>query len=273
MKVRIVNLFLLLLFSTTSCASRNDLEPEFEFTTTEGKIVVKLYAETPQHRDNFVKLVEAGFYDGLLFHRVIADFMIQAGDPESKNAPKNKDLGSGDVGYTIPAEIIYPKYYHKKGALAAARQPDETNPEKASSGAQFYFVKGRVFTSKQLDELETKRAEDYEAKLFDEIRQKNIAIEHSYRKARNQEKVVAFRDSILMLVHEQMKLQPKHIYTEQQRAEYTTLGGTPHLDGAYTVFGEVIKGVDIVSNISKVKTNKMDRPNENIRILKVKRLR
>lgn len=273
MKVKVFNLLLLVLFAITSCASRNDLEPEFEISTNEGTIVVRLYAETPLHRDNFVKLAEAGFYDGVLFHRVIADFMIQAGDPDSKNAPMTKELGGGDVRYTIPAEIIYPKYYHKKGALAAARQPDETNPDKASSGAQFYFVKGRIFTAKQLDALEAQRADGLETKLFAELRQKNLATEHSYRKAKNQAKVDAFRDSILNVVQEKMDLEPTYKYSEQQRTDYTSIGGTPHLDGEYTVFGEVIEGIDIVTNISKVRTNNMDRPNENIRILKMKRIR
>ena len=134
MKKTIVFLLLNVIIAS-SCSQRNDNEPVIKFKTSEGTIVVKLYPETPKHRDNFVKLVEAGFYEGVLFHRVIADFMIQAGDPDSKNAGKRAMLGSGDVKYTVPAEIVYPKYYHKKGALAAARQGDDTNPERASSGA------------------------------------------------------------------------------------------------------------------------------------------
>jgi cyclophilin family peptidyl-prolyl cis-trans isomerase len=206
---------------TSSCAKKNDLEPVIKFKTTEGTIKVRLYAETPKHRDNFVKLVEAGFYEGVLFHRVIADFMIQAGDPDSKNANLKASLGSGDVGYSIPAEFVYPKYYHKKGALAAAREGDDTNPAKASSGCQFYIVKGKVFTNAELNALEQKRS---------------------------------------------MK------FTSEQRNDYTTIGGTPHLDGNYTVFGEVIEGLEIVTNISRVKTGELDRPLENVRILKAKRI-
>jgi cyclophilin family peptidyl-prolyl cis-trans isomerase len=206
---------------TSSCAKKNDLEPVIKFKTTEGTIKVRLYAETPKHRDNFVKLVEAGFYEGVLFHRVIADFMIQAGDPDSKNANLKASLGSGDVGYSIPAEFVYPKYYHKKGALAAAREGDDTNPAKASSGCQFYIVKGKVFTNAELNALEQKRS---------------------------------------------MK------FTNEQRNDYTTIGGTPHLDGNYTVFGEVIEGLEIVTNISRVKTGELDRPLENVRILKAKRI-
>jgi len=205
---------------TSSCAKRNNNEPVFKIKTTQGTIVVKLYAETPLHRDNFMKLVEAELYEGVLFHRVIKDFMIQAGDPESKNAGTKAMLGSGDVGYTVPAEIVFPKYYHKKGALAAARQGDDVNPERASSGCQFYIVKGKVFTDAELNALEQKKGIKY---------------------------------------------------TEQQRTDYKTIGGTPHLDGAYTVFGEVIDGIEIASNISLVKTGKYDRPVEDVRILKIKR--
>ena len=118
--------------------------------TSMGDIIVKLYDETPNHRDNFIKLVENGTYEGTLFHRVIKDFMIQAGDPDSKGAPKGQMLGSGDVGYTVPAEFVYPQLFHKKGALAAARQGDNVNPEKASSGCQFYIVTGRVFNDSTL---------------------------------------------------------------------------------------------------------------------------
>jgi cyclophilin family peptidyl-prolyl cis-trans isomerase len=148
--------------------------------------------------------------------------MIQAGDPDSKNAGPKVVLGSGDVGYTVPSEIVFPKYYHKKGAVAAARQGDDVNPERASSGCQFYIVKGKVFTDAELNALEQKKSIKY---------------------------------------------------TEQQRADYKTVGGTPHLDNAYTVFGEVIDGIEIASNISLVKTGKYDRPLEDVRILKIKRIK
>jgi cyclophilin family peptidyl-prolyl cis-trans isomerase len=230
---KILSLALLSLFFLNSCARRNDLEPEFKIKTTEGNIVVRLYAETPKHRDNFVKLVEKGVYEGVLFHRVIKEFMIQAGDPESKNASPSAQLGSGDVGYTVPAEFEYPKYYHKKGALAAARQGDDTNPERASSGCQFYIVQGKVFTESELDALEKK----------------------SEMRAQANPRYPAIK------------------YNQQQRNDYKTIGGTPHLDGAYTVFGEVIDGIEIVTNISRAKTGKLDRPLEDVRVLKIKRIR
>ena len=268
-----LTIMLLSLFVVTSCAKKNDMEPVIKFKTTEGNIVVKLYPETPRHRDNFVKLVEAGFYEGVLFHRVIADFMIQAGDPDSKNAGKNASLGSGDVKYTIPAEIVFPKYYHKKGALAAARQGDETNPERASSGAQFYFVKGHVFTDAQLDAIESQNKQKSESKRYLELSELQKEEIIKYQTERNQAKVDQIRLSIMKQVKTDVENKAAYKFTQQQRDDYKTIGGTPHLDGEYTVFGEVIEGIEIVSNISKAKTGKMDRPLENIRILKAIRVK
>lgn len=187
--------------------------------TTKGNITVMLYDDTPLHRDNFIKLVESNFYDSILFHRVIKDFMIQAGDPTSKNAAPDVLLGDADTDYTIPAEFVYPKYYHKKGALAAARTSDDENPERRSSGSQFYIVQGRTFTDEKLDK--------YEAHL-----------------------------GIKM---------PAEI-----REYYKTVGGTPHLDTQYTVFGEVLDGMDVVNEIAAVETNKDARPIVDVRILKMK---
>lgn len=264
-------LFCLILM--TSCAKRNDLEPVIKFKTTEGNFTVRLYPETPQHRDNFVKLVESGYYNGVLFHRVIADFMIQAGDPDSRNAGKNKMLGSGDVNYTIPAEIVYPKYYHKKGALAAARQGDDVNPERVSSGAQFYVVKGHVFTDQQLNALEQKNKIRIENELMKKESEQKKSEFEKYYSEHNELKIKELNDSISRVVKNRMLKNPVWKFTEQQRNDYKTIGGTPHLDGQYTVFGEVIDGIEIVSNISKVKTGKFDRPLENVRILEAKRIR
>lgn len=182
-----------------------------EVTTSFGKMKIKLYNETPQHRDNFIKLASEGFYNDLLFHRVIKDFMIQGGDPQSKDAPADKMLGSGDVGYKIPAEFN-PALYHKKGALAAAR---DNNPEKASSGCQFYIVHGRKFADEDLNSFESR---------------------------------MGFK------------------YTEQQRNDYKTIGGTPHLDRNYTVFGEVIEGLDVIDKIAAVQTKPGDRPVQDVKM-------
>lgn len=195
--------------------------------TTLGTIKVKLYEETPLHRDNFLKLVKDEFYEGVLFHRVIKGFMIQAGDPESKTADATTRLGAGGLGYTVPAEIDFPKFYHKRGALAAARQGDMVNPEKKSSSCQFYIVQGETFTDAQLDQME-------------------------------------------MRLTYQLRMKEPFKYTEEQRTVYKTFGGTPHLDGQYTVFGEVVEGFDVLQKISEVKTSRGDRPVEDIRILKVK---
>ena len=196
-----------------------DNETLVKIETTLGDIKVKLYNETPKHRDNFIKLAEEGVYEGTLFHRVIKDFMIQAGDPDSKNAPKGKMLGAGDVGYTLPAEFVYPKYFHKKGALSAARQGDNVNPKKESSGCQFYIVTGKFFTEMELDKM-------------------------------TKEKGIEF--------------------TPEQKEAYMLEGGTPHLDGNYTVFGEVIQGMKVVDKIQFVETNADDRPTKNIKIKSMK---
>ena len=211
MKQTITFFAMILLLVTTGCGNK---ERKVLIKTDMGDIVVKLYNETPQHRDNFVKLAEDGFYDGLLFHRVIADFMIQGGDPDSQDAKKGQQLGSGGPGYTIPAEFN-PTLFHKKGALAAARQGDQVNPKKRSSGSQFYIVQGKVLTEQQL----TRVAEA---------------------------KGVTF--------------------TDEQKEIYITVGGTPHLDGDYTVFGEVEKGLDVLEKIAAVKTVQGNRPAEDIKM-------
>lgn len=262
-----------ILIMSASCSTKKDLEPKVQLETSYGNIVLKLYAETPLHRDNFIKLVNEGTYDGTLFHRVIADFMIQAGDPQSKDAKAGQALGSGDVGYTVPAEFIYPQYYHKKGALAAARQGDQVNPKKESSGCQFYIVVGRTFSDAELDGMEKNKMHQLESVLFYEKSKAYQEQINAYRRERNQEKMDSLRDSIMAEVQNDMKTNPAYKFTEQQRNDYKTIGGTPHLDNEYTVFGEVIEGMDIVDKISAVKTGRMDRPAEDIRIIKAKQIK
>ncbi|MCK9612400.1 MAG: peptidylprolyl isomerase [Bacteroidales bacterium] len=206
MKNIIFYIFIALLLSASSFGqSETQSEPKFLIKTNLGDITVKLYNETPLHRDNFVKLVREGFYNGSIFHRVINSFMIQGGGAAN---------GTEDVGYTIPAEIV-PKYFHKKGALAAARMPDQVNPQKASSGSQFYIVQGKIYTDAELD-------------IFGQ------------------------------------RLNRK--FTAQERETYKTIGGTPHLDGNYTVFGEVIEGFEIINKIAEVKTKAGDKPIEDIQM-------
>jgi len=202
---------------------RKDRKRDVELYTTAGNIVLRLYDSTPLHRDNFLKLVKAHYYDSVLFHRVIKNFMIQSGDPNSKTAMAGQPLGNGGPGYMVPAEFR-PSLFHKKGVLAAARNGDDVNPEKQSSASQFYIVQGRKFTDRELDSIEVVRLKGYK-----------LPVEH--------------------------------------REVYKTIGGTPQLDQNYTVFGEVIKGLDVVDTIASTATSKgvdKDRPLQDIRILKAR---
>ena len=235
--------------------------------TTLGNITVALYDETPKHRDNFIKLVKEGVYDSTLFHRVIKQFMIQAGDPESKNASDTAMLGSGDVGYTIPAEFN-DKFFHKKGVLAAARQGDQVNPEKASSGCQFYIVTGRKFREAQLLDMEVQMNEQREGAIFDSLAQKHMKEIYKLRKAQDHAGLLDLQEKLETQAHELYKQEEPFKFTPQQIAAYTTVGGAPHLDGAYTIFGEVTEGMNVVELIEGAKTGRADRPVQNIRIVK-----
>jgi len=187
----------------------NSTETNIIIKTDSGEIKILLYSETPLHKENFLKLIEDGYYDGMIFHRLIKNFMIQGGDPNSKNAVKGEMLGQGGPGYTIPSEIN-PKYYHKKGALAAARKGDQVNPSRSSSGSQFYIIQGSVFTKEQLKFMEES--------------------------------------------HKHASFTPKEI------EDYTQSGGSPHLDGAYTVFGEVTEGLSVLEGLMKSPVDAYDRP-------------
>lgn len=245
----------------------NEKRTLVKLETTMGNITVALYNETPKHRDNFIKLVKEGVYDSTLFHRVIKQFMIQAGDPDSKNASDTAMLGSGDVGYTIPAEFN-PKFFHKKGVLAAACQGDDVNPEKASSGCQFYIVTGRKFTEPQLLGMENKINEQREEALFDSLARQHMKEIYKMRKAGDNAGLLELQDTLEAQARELADKEEKFRFTPEQIKAYSTIGGAPHLDGSYTVFGEVTEGMEVVDNIEIAKTNRADRPIENIRILK-----
>ncbi len=236
--------------------------------TTYGSITLELYNETPLHRDNFIKLVKEGKYNGLLFHRVIKDFMIQGGDVTSKDAPMNKQLGAGDLGYTVPAEFIYPKYFHKKGALSAARTGDEVNPERASSASQFYIVTGKVYKEAEIKQLEKQKESQLLQSIFNRLQTENkTKIMEIYRSG-DKDELAIFRDTLIgkaQLEAEKRKDEAK--MTPEQIVAYTTIGGTPFLDTQYTVYGEVINGMDVVEKIEASKTNAQDRPLENVVIL------
>lgn len=234
--------------------------------TNMGDVVVRLYDETPKHRDNFIKLVKEGNYEGTLFHRVIKDFMIQAGDPDSKNAPQGKMLGSGDVGYTLPAEFVYPRYFHKKGVLAAARQGDNVNPNKESSGCQFYIVTGKVFSDSALLDMETQINQSRLNDAFNKLAQQRAKDIYKMRKAGDQEGLMNLQDTLIAMAQAEVDKEPAFQFTPEQVKAYTTVGGTPHLDNQYTVFGEIVEGMDVVDKIQKVKTDRNDRPLEDVKI-------
>lgn len=232
--------------------------------TTEGDIEILLYGDTPKHQENFLKLVKEGYYNGTLFHRVINEFMIQAGDPDSKNAPAGKQLGQGGPGYQIDAEFVYPKHFHKRGALAAARTADQVNPERKSSGSQFYIVTGKAYTPAQLDQMEQQMKMGQMQGVFYKIAGERQAEIQKLQQAGDREGLQKLQEEIIAIAEKQtadVKL------TEAQRQAYTTVGGTPHLDNQYTVFGEVIKGMDVIEKIEKAQTDSHDRPTSDIKIL------
>lgn len=235
--------------------------------TTEGNIMVALYNETPKHRDNFIKLAKEGVYDSTLFHRVIKQFMIQAGDPESKNASDTATLGSGDVGYTLPAEFV-PKFFHRKGVLAAARMGDDVNPERASSGCQFYIVTGRKFREAQLLDMAAQKNNQRQDAIFEELARKHMKEIYKLRKANDNAGLLALQDTLEAQAYQLYKQEEPFMFTPEQLAAYTTIGGAPHLDGAYTIFGEVTEGMETVEKIEQAKTGRADRPVKDIRILK-----
>ena len=260
-------LFAIIILPSVQCTNPENRKgelsnPEILIETEFGNMKLVLYDETPEHRDNFIKLIETGFYEDLLFHRVIQSFMIQGGDPNSRDAQPGAALGSGGPDYTIPAEI-HPHLFHKKGALAAAHMSDNVNPEKKSSGSQFYIVQGTVLNDQQLAENEN--------------RINNMRLQGMFSKFLEEEKNKAFENDealnmdVLNKIAEEKALEafnetPKYTFPEEHREVYKTIGGTPHLDGSYTVFGEVTEGLDVLDKIAAQQTNQANRPLTDIRM-------
>lgn len=232
--------------------------------TTEGDILVRLYDETPKHRDNFLKLAGEGYFDGTLFHRVIKDFMIQGGDPDSKGAPKGKMLGTGGPDYTLPAEFVYPKLFHKRGALSAARLGDEVNPERESSGSQFYIVWGKTYKSAELKQMERQLEMQQEQTVFNKLAKENRDKIMELRRNRDRAGLQELQDELIAETKAICLEKGKPTFTDEQREAYTTVGGTPFLDNQYTVFGEVEEGLDVVEKIQNCKTMRGDRPTEDV---------
>ena len=228
--------------------------------TTMGDMVIELFDETPIHRDNFLKLVNEHYYDSLLFHRVISQFMIQCGDPQSKGAAVGKMLGNGGPGYTLEAEIVYPAHFHQKGALAAARLGDRLNPDRKSSGSQFFIVQGQTYNDDMLTQVEQR---------ISQSKQQQAGMKAFARHADSLKYYVTTHDSLRWVTLKDKAVKEAELAASQvapvaipanQRDIYKTVGGTPHLDGDYTVFGQVIKGLDIIDAIAAMPVDKNNRP-------------
>lgn len=253
--------------SQNAKAQSADNETKVLIKTTVGDITIKLYNETPQHRDNFIKLVNEHYYDSILFHRVIKDFMVQAGDPESKNAEKGVQLGAGGPGYTIPAEFVYPKYFHKRGALSAARQADQVNPERKSSGSQFYIVTGKTYNKYELQDMEKQLRQKQGQGIFDRLVAQNMDSIMKMQMAGDNDGIMKLQEELNAKTNEIFNEQGPFKFTEEQVDAYMSDGGTPFLDNDYTVFGEVIDGMKAVYKIEQAGTDMNDRPRKDIRII------
>jgi cyclophilin family peptidyl-prolyl cis-trans isomerase len=233
--------------------------------TSLGDIKIKLYDGTPVHRDNFISLVISGFYDGVSFHRVIKNFMVQAGDPETRTGSA-QPMPDSLKTYTIPAEFN-PQYYHKRGALAAARESNETNPEMRSSGTQFYLVQGVKFSDEELNQAEQKINSNAKQNAFSLFIK---ATADSVRLAGKTLSDAEIQETASIKMFQYLSSYKEFRIPEEQRNIYKTIGGTPRLDGSYTVFGEVIEGLDIIDKIAEVQTDNSDKPIAEVKIIKIK---
>lgn len=253
-------------FLTLSCANPVDKENTvFLMKTTLGDIKILLYDGTPIHRDNFIKLINSGFYDGVSFHRVINNFMIQAGDPETRSIPIAPEADSLKE-YKIPSEFN-PLYFHKKGALAAAREGNNINPEMKSSGTQFYIVQGIKSTDDELALAEQRINSNIRQAIFIKlVRQVADSAVSSGKPISDAET----QEAASVKMFQYLTSNPEYKIPEDQKSVYNTIGGVPRLDGTYTVFGEVLEGLDVVDKIAAVKTNNADKPVEDVKIIKIK---
>ena len=257
--------FILIFIQFSFMTTAKTTQTLVKISTEYGDMVVKLYDETPLHRDNFIQLIEKGFYNDLLFHRVIKNFMIQGGDPQSKNAPKGKQLGAGDVGYTIPAEFVYPTLYHKKGALAAARQGDQTNPKKASSGCQFYIVQGNVSSDAEMQKTEQQALQKAKQKRFYELVDEHKETIKKLRISKDNAGLEKLQTELNTQVDAELAAQ-SFALPEQLKQDYKTIGGVAFLDNEYTVFGEVIENLEVIDKIANAPTLSGDRPTSDIKM-------
>jgi cyclophilin family peptidyl-prolyl cis-trans isomerase len=269
MNIKLNRLIILtLIFIMSACYSTGSTENIYvTIKTNVGDIKVKLYNETPLHRDNFIKLVNTGFYEGISFHRVINEFMIQAGDPLTRS--DYETISDSLKNYTVPAEFN-PSLFHKKGALAAARQGNEINPYMRSSGTQFYIVQGMKYSDNELNNAEVRINSQIKQGKF------NILVKEtadSLRSVSSTASDAETQEIASRKMFNYLTSTPDFKFTPEQRTAYTTIGGTPRLDGTYTVFGEVVEGLDVVDRIAAEKTDPADKPINNITILKMKVVR
>lgn len=252
---------------------RSSDRTQIRIETSEGDMVVALYNETPLHRDNFIHLADSGFYNGLLFHRVISDFMIQGGDPDSRDAQEGQLLGAGDIGDGIDAEFRYPTLFHKRGALAMAREGDEKNPDKRSSNCQFYLVWGKTFTDKELNEIERSRNEQILQKKVNRLFAENEARFNQLEEQGEMMPLQVLMDSLRIEAKKQIaEGNMTFVIPDSIRKIYRETGGVPWLDGNYTVFGEVTEGLEVIDKIQQKRTDRNDRPLQDIK-MKIKILR
>lgn len=253
---------LLVTFSCGNSGKNNETLVKIE--TEFGIIKIRLYNETPLHRDNFIKLIKDGVYTDLLFHRVIQGFMIQGGDPQSKNAQPGELLGRGDLGYTVPAEIN-PRFFHRRGIVAAARQGDDINPEKRSSASQFYILQGRKFRAGELDTLQMRMEDARKMSMFQSrLKQMEQELNKLGAEGKQDEMMAKYNALKEEVIAEASKLPPL-TFSEEQRKAYMTVGGYPSLDNNYTVFGEVVEGMEVVDNIARQETDRNNRPVKDIK--------
>jgi len=259
---------LLVALILSACSEKGEKETEVLIETSMGDIRVKLFNDTPLHRDNFIRLARGGFYDEMMFHRIIPELMIQTGDPKLKPAGKAVTVDTASLGYTVPQEILFPKYIHRPGMLAAAREPDSINAPKASSSSQFYIVTGEKYTASSLGEFYQTLYQEAVANQQSQLKKK-CADRLMFLRESDEDAFDALMDSIVMAGESWVANHPPRPFNEQQKRIYTTEGGCPHLDGEYTIFGQVIEGMPVVQKIAHVATSETGQPLREVYVKKV----